>query len=1211
MTINYSKQVLVKRGNTAVSSTYTGPLGEITLDTDLHQLRLHDGVTAGGWLVPSGQDFANIQADISTLANIDVEQLANISSLLNSVSTLANIDVEQLANISTLFSNAVSQQESIQFLLDNSIEYVVGNTTPTGNETLWFHTDEGRLYAKENNVWVDANPAVLPTPSYIYGTLQNVAGNIIPDSTNTYSLGSPDAQWKDLWVSNATIYLNSVPLGVDVTGNLTFNGDPIVSYVDGNLSVGGTVVSGGGSGTSITDGYYSVVTDNTGIHLNAGGVSLTYDDNDLITFTGMNPTFKFDNNIVFNSPGYNKTWAFNYSGQTTIPGTVNGVEYLSLNSTTFSDLRWYNTSPTVAPNNKLNANVRANNEGVRISNRGFDGATQEVNNHWLFGFDANVTLPSGGSIGTTYGDAGSAGLQAGPGGYAIINSNDRQQYVQADNTAVYIGTGWPDNNHNWTFGTDGNLTVPGALHSSTGSLIFVSNTANPDSFWTIGNLDTTTSALIAPNSPDSKAGVIILPTPTGIGQIAMVGQISSPWDDSLLLGTSGNIVLSTGLGDYEWRFGTDGKLTVPGQTLIANNTNSINTTTGALVVTGGVGIQNDVHIGGTVNITDTTPSTDYTTGALVVNGGVGVNGNINLSGNINILSGNINIQEFTGSTGNFYGDITTGFNAFYAGKTGFTPLPYTVAQFSTNSNTYSQINMENTSTGKLASVDFVGTGDIGTDSSWFFDIGIANSGYDPVLAAQNNALGTSIGPLDSYIYVQGNVDIPDVGGNLTIGTSQTGKVVKFIAGGTNAADVILTIGQNGVVVTQNLTAPNMAYAADVLAANAAIASAAASATDAIGAVNTAMIANVAAANAAIITANSAAVSYVNTLNTAMASNVAAANAAIITANTAMKSYVDAQIAAVPGGGGSTYSNANVVAYYTSSNSIAVGSGTAQHLLANATSVVVGNLTALYNGGSFGVVASQLTNNIGYYANSQPYALRTGAVSYLNQSSGVVTMGASGITTAGAIPSVATVFNAGSNFFNIFQPINLNSTANIIATNMAGQAMGITGNITHTGSNFVTSSNITVAGNITVNGTGGVKMPNLPAFRIYGGTPAWWTTANTNFKGASITVDYNQGSYFNSTTGVFTAPIAGLYHTTLNARVGSVNAQGQIMVVKNGLTTPGNVAVMWEADTNTGTAVHFGVTSVIKLAAGDILTANITAGNIQFDQNDSWTVTYLG
>ena len=93
--------------------------------------------------------------------------------------------------------------------------------------------------------------------------------------------------------------------------------------------------------------------------------------------------------------------------------------------------------------------------------------------------------------------------------------------------------------------------------------------------------------------------------------------------------------------------------------------------------------------------------------------------------------------------------------------------------------------------------------------------------------------------------------------------------------------------------------------------------------------------------------------------------------------------------------------------------------------------------------------------------------------------------------------------------------------------------------------------------------------------------------------------------------MFTAPVAGLYQTTLNARIGSVNAQGQILVLKNALNTAGNALMMWESDTNTGTAVHFGISTVVKLNPGDFLTANITAGNIQFDQNDSWTVSYIG
>ena len=51
MTISNTKNILLKRGNTSVSSNYIGPLGEVTIDTGLKTLRVHDGATPGGTLI--------------------------------------------------------------------------------------------------------------------------------------------------------------------------------------------------------------------------------------------------------------------------------------------------------------------------------------------------------------------------------------------------------------------------------------------------------------------------------------------------------------------------------------------------------------------------------------------------------------------------------------------------------------------------------------------------------------------------------------------------------------------------------------------------------------------------------------------------------------------------------------------------------------------------------------------------------------------------------------------------------------------------------------------------------------------------------------------------------------------------------------------------------------------------------------------------------
>ena len=73
---------------------------------------------------------------------------------------------------------------------------------------------------------------------------------------------------------------------------------------------------------------------------------------------------------------------------------------------------------------------------------------------------------------------------------------------------------------------------------------------------------------------------------------------------------------------------------------------STNTTTGALVVSGGVGIAKKLNIGGVTSISNTTDSTSKTTGALVVSGGVGINNDLHVGGDITAFSASdINLKE--------------------------------------------------------------------------------------------------------------------------------------------------------------------------------------------------------------------------------------------------------------------------------------------------------------------------------------------------------------------------------------------------------------------------------------------------------------------------------------------------------------------------------------------------------------------------------------
>jgi hypothetical protein len=206
MTINYSKQVLLKRGNTAVSSAYTGPVGEVTIDTDFNTIRVHDGVTPGGHLSTSSASgstppenpresslwydtvsgrlyvrYSGAWVDASPAG--DQELNANVANLSVHVaglnSNVANVElhITQLdANIGR-FEHAVNVTVGTLNSNINTLNATVAgfeaNAGPTSAAwtsdnppmitnvgALWYDDVGGRLYVRYDGTWVDASPMV-------------------------------------------------------------------------------------------------------------------------------------------------------------------------------------------------------------------------------------------------------------------------------------------------------------------------------------------------------------------------------------------------------------------------------------------------------------------------------------------------------------------------------------------------------------------------------------------------------------------------------------------------------------------------------------------------------------------------------------------------------------------------------------------------------------------------------------------------------------------------------------------------------------------------------------------------------------------------------------------------------------------------------------------------------------------------------------------
>lgn len=126
-------------------------------------------------------------------------------------------------------------------------------------------------------------------------------------------------------------------------------------------------------------------------------------------------------------------------------------------------------------------------------------------------------------------------------------------------------------------------------------------------------------------------------------------------------------------------------------------------------------------------------------------------------------------------------------------------FPNTIAQFANTSNNYIQTNLQNINN-DFGTADYVVTANTGSDVALYIDLGFANKTFNNVYSY--NGLGSSLYPLDGYLYVQGNTaGYP--GGNLVIGTASVDREIRFIGGGINTQNVVVRINSTGLHLRNN------------------------------------------------------------------------------------------------------------------------------------------------------------------------------------------------------------------------------------------------------------------------------------------------------------------------------------------------------------------------------------------------------------------------
>jgi hypothetical protein len=219
--------------------------------------------------------MANRYPLVANASTLTIQELpSNDTLLVDNLTSTGNLSVAGNSNLGLVSTVFITGGTNGQYLTTDGNGNLSFTTLSVSTDSISNGNSNVAIASSGGNVGIgvagNAN-VVNVTGSNIF-----VTANIIPTANITYNLGTSSNRFKDLWLSNSTIYIGGASITTD-GGNLVLtNPDGGQSVVSGNQTV---------SSNTLVDGNSNIVVNTSGnINLSANGTANVF----RVTGTGVN-----------------------------------------------------------------------------------------------------------------------------------------------------------------------------------------------------------------------------------------------------------------------------------------------------------------------------------------------------------------------------------------------------------------------------------------------------------------------------------------------------------------------------------------------------------------------------------------------------------------------------------------------------------------------------------------------------------------------------------------------------------------------------------------------------------------------------------------------------------------------------------------------------------------------------------------------------------